>query len=213
MTTPYNGVDIFSSMIELMQDSDSPRAQLFRVPNERLLDNDIHLRNRVARREASGQLTSVNTITDTTPVALAQKSIPAAQLAAGSIIRFGGQARARRGSTATAVNVLLTVTVNGNLVYGDSVALNTTNTYVGMLRNSGEILIAGAAGAATPILVSGVSHSTINSATVAVGLLDAGLSLTADLTGNVVVAVAAQLDAAIANVQLTGLHGFIQVFT
>jgi hypothetical protein len=44
MTSPYNGVATYLSTLQLMTDADSPSAQTFRVPNERLLDNDVFLK-------------------------------------------------------------------------------------------------------------------------------------------------------------------------
>lgn len=47
MASNYPGVQKFSASLTLMTDGDSPGAQLFRVPNERLLDNDVYLRARL----------------------------------------------------------------------------------------------------------------------------------------------------------------------
>jgi hypothetical protein len=51
MSSNYVGVDAFSPNLSLMTDDDSPSAIVFRLPNERLLDNTVHVRNRVAALE------------------------------------------------------------------------------------------------------------------------------------------------------------------
>lgn len=51
MSSNYSGVDSFLDTLSLMTDGDSPSAVLFRLPLERLLDNDVHLEARVAARE------------------------------------------------------------------------------------------------------------------------------------------------------------------
>ncbi len=47
MSSNYAGVDSFLSTLSLMTDGDKPFAATFRLPLERLLDNDIHLRGLV----------------------------------------------------------------------------------------------------------------------------------------------------------------------
>jgi hypothetical protein len=51
MGSNYVGVDSFSANLTLQTDGDQPSAAIFRLPNERLLDNDVHLRNRVGALE------------------------------------------------------------------------------------------------------------------------------------------------------------------
>lgn len=51
MGSNYIGVDSFSPQLTLQTDDDSPSAAIFRVPNERLLDNDVHLAARAAALE------------------------------------------------------------------------------------------------------------------------------------------------------------------
>jgi hypothetical protein len=53
MGSNYDGADSFSESLTLCTDDDVPSAVVFRLPNERLLDNDIHLRNRVVAVETS----------------------------------------------------------------------------------------------------------------------------------------------------------------
>jgi hypothetical protein len=46
MGSNYVGVNSFSPNLTLQTDGDSPSAAIFRLPNERLLDNDVHLLGR-----------------------------------------------------------------------------------------------------------------------------------------------------------------------
>jgi hypothetical protein len=52
MGSNYVGVDSFSANLTLQTDDDSPNAAIFRLPNERLLDNDVHLLGRSTAAEA-----------------------------------------------------------------------------------------------------------------------------------------------------------------
>lgn len=71
MPSNYVGVDAFSTNLDLMVDADSPRAQLFRTPNERLLDNDTYLRARLDSaflKQATALRAKTVTFTDTSGV-------------------------------------------------------------------------------------------------------------------------------------------------
>lgn len=51
MGSNYSGVDSFSASLTLMTDDDAPQAAVFRVPAERMLDNDVHLEARATALE------------------------------------------------------------------------------------------------------------------------------------------------------------------
>jgi hypothetical protein len=71
MPSNYVGVDAFSTNLDLMTDADPPRAQLFRTPNERLLDNDTYLRARLDSaflKQATALRAKTVTFTDTSAI-------------------------------------------------------------------------------------------------------------------------------------------------
>lgn len=56
MTTSYLGVPTLSTSLDLMTDGDSPRAQLFRTPLERLLDTCAYIKAENDARDRKGRL-------------------------------------------------------------------------------------------------------------------------------------------------------------
>lgn len=87
MGSNYVGVDSFSANLTLQTDDDSPSAAIFRLPNERLLDNDVHVRNRAAALE-------------TRATALEALVVPASDTVAG-LIEVAVQSEQEAGTSTT----------------------------------------------------------------------------------------------------------------
>lgn len=201
MTTNYIGSDEFTQSLDLMTDADSPSAQLFRVPNERLLDNDVHLRNRIAELEASSSLTSLTALSGTSAVTLAQLTIPADQAVAGTTYRYAVEVRAERGSTATGVDVTLNVHIAGSPVLEVFSALNTSNGFLGGGRLEGEITFGAAPGPSAAVAVTGKQFNRLTSPET-VDLAQSYLG-TAATNAALVIAVKAQMSAVVVGVSIT----------
>lgn len=231
MGSNYAGVDSFSPNLTLQTDDDSPSAAIFRLPNERLLDNDVHVRNRVAAVEtratnvenrataletrvtAIEAVSAVSSLTTTTANItarnVASKTIPANEAVAGTQYQFEAQVQVARGSTATATNISLRLTVAGDIVLLAIDALNTTNGYTGTVRIQGEITFHAAPGAAVAYSVSAVVYSTVANATLVTLVPTPDLTLVAATNASLDIIILAFMSAATAGVSLTPVSGRI----
>jgi hypothetical protein len=231
MGSNYVGVDLFSPNLTLVTDGDSPSAVIFRIPDERLLDNDVHVRNRVAAVEtratnvesrATSLETRVTSIEGTSGVSalttttasitarnVATKTIPANEAVAGTRYKYSGQIQVARGSTATATNISLRMSVGGVIVVLAIDALNTTNGYTGTVRFEGEITFHAAPGASVPFTVTSVINSTVVSATLVTTVPTPDLTLVAATNAPVDIVILAFMSPATAGVSFTPVSGLI----
>lgn len=222
MGSNYVGVDSFSPNLTLQTDSDSPSAAVFRLPNERLLDNDVHLLGRSTTLEtrasylesASSVAALTATTASTSARTLATKTLAANEAVAGTRFRFFGQIRVARGATATATGITLRVSAYGNLVeYINAEALNTTNGYTGAARIEGEVSFHSAPGASASVSIAGFGYSTVASSTPVFTFPTPSLSLTAATNTSNSIIVEAFMTAATAGVSFTPISAGIHRLT
>jgi hypothetical protein len=217
MGSNYVGTDLWSPNLTLQTDGDSPSAAIFRVPNERLLDNDVHVRNRTgllegratslegraAALEAASNVTALVATTGTIAFTfMASRFLGPASLA-GARWGYSAQIQAARGATATATNVTLRLTVGAGAVYTITHALNTTNGYTGTLRFQGEISFHAAPGPSASFSATCIAFSTIANTTPVVELPTPDLTLVGATDGSFEATIAAGLSAATAGVSFT----------
>lgn len=231
MSSNYVGVDSFSPNLALMTDGDSPIAAVFRLPNERLLDNDVHVRNRVAAVETrttnleidstdtETRLVNLETISGFTALTtttasitarnLATRSLAANEAVAGTKFKYSATVQVARGSTATATNISLRITVGGVFAVLLIDALNVTNGYTGSASIEGEISFHSAPGAAAAFTVNCTSRSTVVSATPVFNIVTPDLTLVAATNAPVDIVMLAFLSAPTAGVSFTPVSAYI----
>jgi hypothetical protein len=199
-----------------MTDSDSPSAAVFRLPNERLLDNDVHLRNRTAALEAANAVSSITSLVATTTgtALIASRNLAANEAVAGTSFRFGATLQAVRASTATAVTIDMGVLYAGSPI-GTNVggALNTTNGYTGALRLEGEVTFHSAPGAAASVTIVTRGFSTLVSATVLTFLPTPSLVDTVTTNAPRSISMRANISAPVAGVSFTVVNAYLERIT
>jgi hypothetical protein len=220
MASTYNGVDAFSNSLSLITDNDPPHAAPIRLPSERLLDNDVHLRNRasalegidagprLANLEAVSNVAGLVTTTGvSSAVFLASKTLAAGEAVAGTRWRYSAQIQVARGATATATNASLRLTLGAGPVFTIAHALNTTPGYTGTLRFEGEISFLAAPGPAAAFTATCVATSTVASATPVIEIPTPSLVLTGATDAPFAMQVLAFMSVAVAGVSFTPVSG------